>query len=85
MKSLVHAQYVTCDESPLYVDYFLYCAYVRLFYLVPFLIFNQFLDQIPQNWRIFRFGFGFSVWSAHNFGRIFYGLVEKLIENAVNI
>jgi hypothetical protein len=56
MKSLVHAQYVTCDESPLYVDYFLYCAYVRLFYLVPFLIFNQFLDQIPQNWA------DFSVW-----------------------
>jgi hypothetical protein len=26
---------------------------------------------------------GFSVWSAHNYGRIFYGLVEKLIENAI--
>ena len=48
-------------------------------------IFNQFSNKSSQNGRIFWFNFGFSVWSGHNFGRIFYSLVEKLIENAVNI
>ena len=39
--------------------------------------------RIPPKWTDFSVWFGLSVCSAHNFGRIFYTLVEKLIENAV--
>ena len=45
----------------------------------------DFSTKSPQSGRIFRFGFSFSVWSTNNFGKIFYSLDEKLIENPVNI
>jgi hypothetical protein len=45
----------------------------------------DFSTKSPQSGRIFRFGFSFSVWSTNNFGKIFYSLDEKLIENPVYI